>query len=612
MATQAGAIRAGGAYVELFTEDGKFNKGLTAAQNRLRKFGEFATKAGGALLAAGAAAGGPLLAMAKTFADAGDELNKMAIRTRISVEELSKLKFAAEQSGTSIETLSGAIFRMNRRIANAATESGPARRALDELGIDAKEFARLDPQEQFLKLADALKSLGDEGLATQLGFELFGGEVKALLPLILEGSAGIEELTREAEKLGLVMSDEDAQAAADFGDALNRLTSSAKAMSQQIGAAVVPALTELLDKLQPTISDFVAWIKENREAAVTLGKIAGTAVLVGGGLVALGQAINAVTIAIGAMTAAAKLSVVHMKAIAAVGLAAALTAIARAAYHASEGVQSLNRELEKSERLNQRLSKIDRQRLDETLAQAEQIDDRAEKKRFLQNEIEKLEKNLQGQTSAVTAAERELDRRTDRNFVQGASAFLFGDAEADLAKDNLRTIQDQADATRAQIDRLKQAMEEAPDDATPEPEARRPRTPLTDPRPDNPLARLFTRADKLAKGQDPGLTAGEMDQAVQGFQALPDLMKRVVAGAKQAEEEVVTSTHRIQQTQAVEAGSAEAQRAIAEALAPRVTVETRIQKATEQTQTNTAETADTMRQMLDVFRRTPPVRIGDS
>ena len=38
-----------------------------------------------------------------SFADAGDAIQKMALRTGFSTEALSELKFAAEQSGASLE-----------------------------------------------------------------------------------------------------------------------------------------------------------------------------------------------------------------------------------------------------------------------------------------------------------------------------------------------------------------------------------------------------------------------------------------------------------------------------------------------------------------------------
>ena len=59
----------------------------------------------GSFLAVGAAGGaviGALGLAVSSFAKAGDEIQKMSMRTGFSTESLSEMKFALEQSGSSI------------------------------------------------------------------------------------------------------------------------------------------------------------------------------------------------------------------------------------------------------------------------------------------------------------------------------------------------------------------------------------------------------------------------------------------------------------------------------------------------------------------------------
>ncbi|MEZ6068268.1 MAG: hypothetical protein R3B90_21715 [Planctomycetaceae bacterium] len=81
----ANAIRAGQAFVELFADDSRLVSGLRSAQAKLRAFGGAISGWGAQLAGVGTAALAPFVLASKHFADAGDQLNKMAGR-RLSVE----------------------------------------------------------------------------------------------------------------------------------------------------------------------------------------------------------------------------------------------------------------------------------------------------------------------------------------------------------------------------------------------------------------------------------------------------------------------------------------------------------------------------------------------
>src|ERR1044071_2304354 len=92
-------IKAGRAYVELLLKDGAFTKGLKAASQKLKDWGSGIRAEGAAIAAAGAAIKAPMIALAHSFAESGTELLRMSQRTGMSVEALSELRFAAQESG---------------------------------------------------------------------------------------------------------------------------------------------------------------------------------------------------------------------------------------------------------------------------------------------------------------------------------------------------------------------------------------------------------------------------------------------------------------------------------------------------------------------------------
>src|SRR5262245_60668655 len=114
MAGNANNIRAGGAFVEFFSKDGKLVGSLNKLSARFKAFGTSITSMGQRFATAGVLFATPLLASAKAFADAGSEMLDMSQRTGVSVEALSELGYAASQSGSNIEELETALKFMQR------------------------------------------------------------------------------------------------------------------------------------------------------------------------------------------------------------------------------------------------------------------------------------------------------------------------------------------------------------------------------------------------------------------------------------------------------------------------------------------------------------------
>jgi len=161
---QAGAIRAGRAFVELFADDSKLVRGLKRAQAKLKAFGEGVRNLGLKLAGLGSAVVAPLIASTKVFAKMGDDLAKMSARTGFSVESLSELGFAAELSGTSIEVLENGIRKMQRTIVDAASGMQSAQDALALLGLTVADLDNLSPEQQFKLIADRLAAIEDPTL----------------------------------------------------------------------------------------------------------------------------------------------------------------------------------------------------------------------------------------------------------------------------------------------------------------------------------------------------------------------------------------------------------------------------------------------------------------
>jgi len=102
------------------------------------------------------AAGAGLMALAKNAIDTADSLRDMSIRTGVSVEQLSKLKTAAEMSGATIEDVGKGLAKTAIAIGNSTSAASNAT-ATAVAGGTAKLKTSIADQLRILEQADARK-----------------------------------------------------------------------------------------------------------------------------------------------------------------------------------------------------------------------------------------------------------------------------------------------------------------------------------------------------------------------------------------------------------------------------------------------------------------------
>ena len=301
MASQRG-IRAGRAFVELSLRD-KLSRGLKRAQRRLKAFGAGVRQVGLRLIALGAAALIPLGIAIKVFAKAGDELEKMSRRTGISVEALSELGFAAEQSGADLETVEKGVKTMQRAIVDLGRGLSTQVDAFGALGLTLKDVQNLSPEQQFKLIAERLSKVTDATKRAGIAAQLFGRAGTRLLPLFEDGAAGMEALQAEARRLGLTISTKTAKDAANLTDAFNRVRKVLKVTAIVIGAALAPSMEKIAAFVTRVVIKANDWIKQNRQLVVTIAKVALGVVGAGVALLALSLALGLVGFAFGGLAA---------------------------------------------------------------------------------------------------------------------------------------------------------------------------------------------------------------------------------------------------------------------------------------------------------------------
>lgn len=304
----SGGIRAGRAFVELTTKDSELQKGLRSAQKKVAEFGKAIQTVGKDMAVLGGAVVAPIIAAVTKFAAAGDLLDKASKRTGASVEALGALGFAAERDGASFEVLESGLKKMQKTLTDAKGGLKSSADALAQLGVSAADLENLSPDKQFELLADAFAVIEDPAKRTALAMEVFGKGGAALIPLLSNGAAGIQQLRKEFEATGGAISGEAAAAAAEYSDRMTDLQKAIAGVGNSIATAVLPIFTDMVGRMQAIAVATNRWVSENRAAVVAVLKVGAGLVALGTTLLVVGTTINLVAKAIGVLKLALTLA----------------------------------------------------------------------------------------------------------------------------------------------------------------------------------------------------------------------------------------------------------------------------------------------------------------
>lgn len=305
MAGEASGVKAGQAYVELSLRD-KMSAGLVAAKQQFAGFIAGVAKLGGGL--AGGMAGllsplgigeaikgalnvpGLLGGGVREFMTQGGALADMSDRTGASAETLTSLGYAAKQTGVDLGSLEAGMRGMAKLTGALAGGNEQAAATLAKLGISSSAFLAASPEQRFGMLADGLSRISDPGLKASLAMKTLGKAGVDLLPMLKDGSSGLDAFRAEAERLGLIIGSDQVEAADKLGDAYDGLTAQFRVMMFQIGAALAGPLTELIQMMQSGASVVIQFVKNNAAAVRVIALVAVGVMVLGTALLALAGA----------------------------------------------------------------------------------------------------------------------------------------------------------------------------------------------------------------------------------------------------------------------------------------------------------------------------------
>jgi hypothetical protein len=224
---------------------GKIDNLGTIASKSMKLVKTAAVAVGAGIVAAGAA-------ITKATIDTlkyAETINEMGIRTGLTSEELQKLEYITGQVGVNFDSVGTGVAFLTKNLTDARKKGSELNGVYGKLGIDPNKIK--NQGELFSTTVGALAQMQDETERNILASKLFGRGYAELVPLFDAGVEGLQKLSAEAEKNGLILPDKQIKAYDDLGDKIDLV----QKFLRGVGFTLVEKVTPYIEKFANYLID---------------------------------------------------------------------------------------------------------------------------------------------------------------------------------------------------------------------------------------------------------------------------------------------------------------------------------------------------------------------
>lgn len=192
-----------------------------------------------------------------------DELGRFTDALGLNIEEVSAWSGLIVGAGGSAEDFRGSISTLQGSLTELSlTGTGPAAEVFAKLGISAVDAGgKMKSAFELLpEISDSFDRLTD---AEAFSFGQALGLDQATILTLQKGRGEIDELLRRQRALG-VATEEDAEVARLFQEAMSGLKQSFSVISRNVGTALLPAFTDIIN----VINEVVLFLAEHKDLIV--------------------------------------------------------------------------------------------------------------------------------------------------------------------------------------------------------------------------------------------------------------------------------------------------------------------------------------------------------
>ena len=219
-------------------------------------------------------AAGTVYAMKKA-AEYGDRIDKMSQKIGMSRKSFQEWDYIMSQNGGNVETLQMGFKTLVTQIEGVQKGSKDSIKAFQALGVSVKDnnghFRVAD--DVFNDVIRKLQQVKDPTQKMILANRLFGRSAAELRPLLNQEAEAIDELREKANKMGLIISEEDVKNAVKFSDTMDTFSRVFQAKFATIAMKLMPKFVEILERIlshTDTIEKVIGYVLKLVEVFINL------------------------------------------------------------------------------------------------------------------------------------------------------------------------------------------------------------------------------------------------------------------------------------------------------------------------------------------------------
>jgi hypothetical protein len=182
--------------------------------------------------------------LAREFAEWGDQMEKTTAQTGLTAQAVQELQFAGKNAGLSAQDMDMAMVRLSRTMAMAKEGNQQAKDTFSALGLSVADLN--GPLDEVLgKIANSFKEHADGANKAALAQQAFGRAGFEMIAFLDKGQEGIEELRKRAESLGIVLGQDDVEAAARLHESFVEMDAQMQTVKLRAGEELAPAFVQI-------------------------------------------------------------------------------------------------------------------------------------------------------------------------------------------------------------------------------------------------------------------------------------------------------------------------------------------------------------------------------
>jgi hypothetical protein len=195
-------------------------------------------------------------------AESIDEMYKAAQRAQMQFGKFQEYAYIAQKNDIQTEDLTNAFDQLARAAEEGARGSLQQSLAFRALRISGQELRRDSPDQLFRRVLEGVSKMPEGLKRASIMMDLFGRSGARLLPMIAEGTKGMDEEAARARQLGIIVGGDTAKAAVEYNDALKDLNFSITGIKYAILRDALPAIKQI-------VGEFTNWAIKNRTLIAT-------------------------------------------------------------------------------------------------------------------------------------------------------------------------------------------------------------------------------------------------------------------------------------------------------------------------------------------------------